>query len=508
MKFLKKYNQFNEAISISQYRPFDIEFNRTRYEDLFTKMKEKYSGDKNAYRIYIPLTGVKENPIKIEIENFLKENGFDLVDYVAGICKRPAAKNTSKIGQVLTRAKKDDLMKKFVSDPSRKSGDFSDLIVCISRHPYDIAGADTDRNWTNCMTMATPDSKRVLDLEEDLRDLESDLKKAEMESYLGDKVDRKITEIKSKIADTKLKIQGYKEEGSNAYKLVKDVKYGSLISFLIKKDDLNIKNPIANLNIKPYQNKRDKKDIILVSDTRMYGQGMSEFKETVDKWLQEVNGDRTQGLYCIKDGLYIDSHTPEYRILKVPNSTEELDEMLKDLEIDNYEIKDNLVVDVQGDVNLADKGIVEIPFKFGRIDGNFNISVNRLETLKNMPDYVGGDFNCSNNVLKSLEGCPQYIGGDLHATKNNIKSTKGIGDVVGSIDIDTSVKNESIDVEKETYDVVVLTNITNIPNQNQDIKSGKFRITKDTMKEAKKLKDLLTIKGHIDGYKIIDVWIE
>ena len=36
-----------------------------------------------------------------------------------------------------------------------------DLLVVISRHPYDIAGSDTDRNWTNCMTIGSEKSNKL-----------------------------------------------------------------------------------------------------------------------------------------------------------------------------------------------------------------------------------------------------------------------------------------------------------------------------------------------------------
>ncbi len=498
MKFLKSYINFNEAVAISVIRPYMIEFDRTKYSELFNKMKQKYSGDKGAYRIYIPLVGVIENPIKEEIKKFLLANEFEIIDYSLGTCKRIGAKNQSKIGQVLTRLKNDDLMRKFVSDNSRKSGDLSDLIVCISRHPYDIVGSDTDRNWTNCMTLATPDSKKVLDMERDLAKLK--------DQYLKD--DKEST--KDKINSLELKIKGYKEEGQNAYRLIDDVKGGGLISYLIKKDDLNIQNPIANLNIKPYQNTKNKKDIILISDTRMYGQGMEEFRSTVDSFLREVNGNLVDSLYCLKDGLYIDSHSMEYRIINEPKDEKELDKLLKSLGIENYEILDDMQVDVDGDVNLSDKGIKNMPIKFREVKGSFNISVNRLETLENMPIRVGGDFDVSTNLLKSLIGCPNDIGGDLDATKNNIKDTNGIGDVSGKILLDSNVKSikESVDSDEEEYLIIVYLDITNIPNQNMDIKDDTILLSTKTLADAKKLKKDFLDKGSVDGYKIIDVIIE
>ncbi len=511
MKYLHNYIKFNEALKPSQFRPYVIEFDRTQYEYLFLKMKQKYSGDKNAYRIYIPLINdnISKNPIELEIKDFLEGNDFEIIDYVLGTCRRKGAKNPSKIGQVLTRLKKDDLMKKFVSDNSRKSGSTSDLVICISRHPYDIAGADSDRSWTNCMTLATPNSDRVVKMNSELSKLNSELKKLEMELYLGDsKVDRKIEDVKNKISALELKIKGYEEEGQNAYRLIQDVKHGTLICYLINKNDLNIQNPIANLNIKPYQNIKNKKDVILVSDTKMYGQGMLAFKQTVDNWLSEINGPTQDGLYCLKDGLYIDSHTLEYRILNSPKDKESLIKLLDTLNIENYKINDDLVVDVTGNVNISDKGIVKLPFKFGKIDGDFNASVNRFETLDNMPNIVYGNFNISSNLLKNLKGCPSMITGDLIATNNPIKDKTGIGEVSGNIEVDNLVK-ESVDIEKEVNFILnVKLDITNIPNQNQDIKTNLLQFEFEDLKSAKAELKKYKQKLQIDGYDITNIWIE
>lgn len=84
-----------------------------------------------------------------------------------------------------------------------------------------------------------------------------------------------------------------------------------------------------------------------------------------------------------------------------------LDSML----IENYTINENLTVDVKGDVNIANADLWEMPFKFGRVTGDFNCSHNRLITLKGCPDYVGEDFDCSYNILQTLLHTPKYIGG-------------------------------------------------------------------------------------------------
>ena len=156
-----------EALKPSQFRKYVKEFNKERYSDIFKTLGDKYGHDKNYHRIYIPLlVSVPQGPvsdIQKEVTKFLEHHGYKVLDYVKGTTKYGDSKNTTTIGKVLTRLKSDVLMKRFISDESRKAltSDTSNLMVVISRHPYDIAGSDTDRNWTNCMTMGHSDSPRV-----------------------------------------------------------------------------------------------------------------------------------------------------------------------------------------------------------------------------------------------------------------------------------------------------------------------------------------------------------
>jgi ribosomal protein S13 len=325
---LSLYN-IDEALTPSQYRPYVKEFNRERYSEIFKTLGDKYDHDKNYYRIYIPLVeGKKEgpvSPIQKEVEDFLKQNGYQVLDYIKGIVKFGESKNTTTIGKALTRMKADNLMKKFVSDESRKAltSDSGGLLVVISRHPYDIAGSDTDRNWTNCMTMGHESSQRVQKLKKEYEDLiknnpdtEDILRKQNYEKLSrGEDIDfdgmkKKFDDaaaVSKKIDKLEREIESRKERGQNVKYIIEDVKEGSLVSYLINKNDKDIKNPISVLNIKPYINEQNKNDFILVSDEQMYGQGRPEFKQTVDNILSEINGVGKEGFYCLNEKLYADS---------------------------------------------------------------------------------------------------------------------------------------------------------------------------------------------------------
>jgi hypothetical protein len=99
-----------------------------------------------------------------------------------------------------------------------------------------------------------------------------------------------------------------------------------------------------------------------------------------------------------------------------------IEKVCSDYNIKNWRINKNNLVDVDGDVCLSKMGITNIPIKFGKVEGNFNCSFNKLESLFGAPGEVGGDFDCSANKLKSIEFSPIYVGGDYNINNNRIKS--------------------------------------------------------------------------------------
>jgi len=80
----------------------------------------------------------------------------------------------------------------------------------------------------------------------------------------------------------------------------------------------------------------------------------------------------------------------------------DIKQWLKKMGIENYTIKDNGVVDVDGDnVVISYHNLTKIPIQFGYVDGDFNCGYNNLTSLQGGPREVGGDFYCGNNKFKS-----------------------------------------------------------------------------------------------------------
>ena len=113
-------------------------------------------------------------------------------------------------------------------------------------------------------------------------------------------------------------------------------------------------------------------------------------------------------------------------------SESEVEEICKQYGIQNWSLEGGLV-NVQGNVDLYNKGLTHIPLKFGVVTGSFECSVNKLTSLEGCPLRVGGNFSCYNNKLTSLEGCPKYVGDDFYCGLNNIREFTGIKYIRGVI---------------------------------------------------------------------------
>ena len=236
---LKKYMD-ESALPLSQGKKVSKNWDKKRYEKIFNKFRSKsMPKNKPVYRIYLPLKGkVKDAKAPKEIEKILDENGFTIDNYVQGYASKKDKKgNPIKIGKILNKAKKPDLLKQFNEDPKRSLSKKEDMTVVISRHPYDIAGMSTDRGWRSCMELNDGQFKRYV---------------------------------------------------------LQDIKEGSLVAYLIDKEDTNINKPISRLLIKPFINIDNPKDIILGEDAKVYGTPNTDFVTAVQKWLKKVNGKENQ----------------------------------------------------------------------------------------------------------------------------------------------------------------------------------------------------------------------
>jgi len=98
----------------------------------------------------------------------------------------------------------------------------------------------------------------------------------------------------------------------------------------------------------------------------------------------------------------------------------------EDFGIGKYKFRLDGTLDVFQDVNLIGFNLKELPFKFGKIDGDFNCYGNKLTSLTGAPEIVDGDFICHWNNLKDLKYSPKIVNGDFVCNINNLKSLEDL----------------------------------------------------------------------------------
>ncbi len=89
------------------------------------------------------------------------------------------------------------------------------------------------------------------------------------------------------------------------------------------------------------------------------------------------------------------------------------------------------IIDVSGDVDFIDQGLVELPVKFGTVTGHFYATKNKLINLKNSPKEIHGDFLINKNDLSDLKDSPEIVKGSYNARVNKLISLEGAPKKIG-----------------------------------------------------------------------------
>jgi hypothetical protein len=222
---------------------------------------------------------IAHHPLITEIQDFLNTHlkGWRInsrKEYKDGIIYNHAdteKKQGRKIGRILNSlipkdADAERLLNAFKTDPLRNTKK-DNYKVIISRHPYDIAGMSTDRNWSSCMNLGT---KGV--------------------HYTS------------------------KDRGMNARYVENDIAEGSIVAYLVPGDDKNsngkmeIRRPVSRILMKPHEH-RDNYSNVAFSLGTSYGIDNLKFRDFLRNWLVTGLNKDAKGEYMIRDGLYSDSDT-------------------------------------------------------------------------------------------------------------------------------------------------------------------------------------------------------
>lgn len=116
-------------------------FSRGLYKNNFSEL---FPNGKD--RLEIPITNIdykNSQSFKI-VDNYLKQNGYQITDYVGGYAIKKDDKNTYKIGKIIKN-------NTYVSNHFRDCVYRQRFKLVISRHPYDIACASWGQEWESCL---------------------------------------------------------------------------------------------------------------------------------------------------------------------------------------------------------------------------------------------------------------------------------------------------------------------------------------------------------------------
>ena len=104
---------------------------------------------------------------------------------------------------------------------------------------------------------------------------------------------------------------------------------------------------------------------------------------------------------------------------------QEIHNMCRKFNIRNYTINPDGSIDVDGNVNICDYELTNIPIRFHKVRGWFDCSNNNLTTLENSPTIMNGKFFCTSNKLTNLIGCPKNIHMSSYFFNNPLESLEG-----------------------------------------------------------------------------------
>lgn len=245
-------------------------------------------------RVFIPMGNFAKSEGEEQVVDFLKdfkgvptkglpasENGYELVDYKAGLARPIGGKNSYRIMKTINHAFEDEIKKLsfekvsermselafqdklkkiekyydelidlFQNDPARASG--TQFYTVISKNPHDLASMSTGRGWTSCMNLKT---------------------------------------------------------GSNKATVWCELKNGGFIAYLIRANDKDIQKPLARILIRRFDRKRKSTgeiQSVAVQEDVVYGLDNPDFVKLVKDWLRSKQGE-VIGKYYRRGGEYSDT---------------------------------------------------------------------------------------------------------------------------------------------------------------------------------------------------------
>lgn len=197
-----------------------------------------FQASKDPHRVTFPAQdhgNEVESSTRDEIERHLKNHGYDLHDYKAGLAVQVGGKRQIKIGKLLGKngaAEDKYLSSDFTNDESRedRKHDYSKThSITISRHPHDVSGMSAcSHPWDSCMNF---------------------------------------------------------KSGSENRHLPHEVKQGTMVAYLHHNDDPKMENPVARIAIRPHTSEQGHRIYRAEGTVGVYGKKAGgNFHKSVTDW--------------------------------------------------------------------------------------------------------------------------------------------------------------------------------------------------------------------------------
>jgi hypothetical protein len=393
MEFEREYQKIMEAISLGDVRKHKLS---KKHSGAYDEILDEVFGGKN--RIILPFQIDHSNlnnahMLFLKIDEFLDKHGYSvetIKDYIDGKAIKFKIdsdgkhiydkKNPVKIGKLLQKYEEDGeievtsrkdgvkttkkvigkpLLHEFKNDPIRSAN--GEFLIVISRHPYDVAGSSTDRSWTSCINLG---------------------------------------------------LEGVhyptKERGVNRRYVMNDVSEGTLVAYVVSKDELykgaggedkvKLQRPLSRILIKPHNSDIGK----VYTIGNMYGGDYSEFYDVVKKWISEnlnakaakvnnINAKRNPKLYSDWDkpvGFKLETLTNDVTILnkeaKMISAKYKNSEVIVDYDEDDEEDLFRIYIAFKYDISNC------ISFGKNKLNKNFKLNKELAKEIKSI--FTPSDF--------------------------------------------------------------------------------------------------------------------
>mgnify|MGYP001588773498 FL=1 len=129
-----------------------IKLSRGLYKHNFTEL---FPDSKDRIEIQLDNVDYTVSDSYKLVNNYLNENGYNVDDYIGGYATKIGVKNKYKIGKIIKH-------NKYLTSNFRDCVYRQNIKLIISRHPYDIACASWDQDWTSCLNIEDGHNKECL----------------------------------------------------------------------------------------------------------------------------------------------------------------------------------------------------------------------------------------------------------------------------------------------------------------------------------------------------------